>query len=97
MQLMRKETDDRPILVDTGMQIKSVKWNPNGNVLAVAGSYSDQSTDGKGTVQFYNAYGVHLRSLRVPGTSGVVSSLSWEGFGLRIGLAVDSNILFANI
>jgi WD repeat-containing protein 35 len=26
-----------------------------------------------------------------------VSSLSWEGYGLRIGLAVDSNILFANI
>jgi WD repeat-containing protein 35 len=94
---MRKETDDRPILVDTGMTIKSVKWNPNGNVLAVAGSYSDSNVDGKGTVQFYNAYGVHLRSLRVPGTTGVVSSLSWEGFGLRIGLAVDSNILFANI
>jgi WD repeat-containing protein 35 len=74
-----------------------VKWNPNGNVLAVAGSYSDQNVEGKGTVQFYNAYGVHLRSLRVPGTTGVVSSLSWEGFGLRIGLAVDSNILFANI
>jgi WD repeat-containing protein 35 len=51
MQLMRKETDDRPILVDTGMTIKSVKWNPNGNVLAVAGSYSDSnSAEGKGTV-----------------------------------------------
>ncbi len=95
---MRKETDDRPILVDTGMIIKCVKWNPNGNILAVAGSYNDgNANDGKGTVQFYNAYGVHLRSLRVPGTSGVVSSLSWEGYGLRIGLAVDSNILFANI
>lgn len=35
---MRKETDDRPILVDTGMHIKNAKWNPNGNVLAVAGS-----------------------------------------------------------
>lgn len=96
---MRKETDDRPILVDTGMAIKCVKWNPNGNVLAVAGSFADQqgASDGKGTVQFYNSYGVHLRSLRVPGTSGIVSSLSWEGYGLRIGLAVDSNILFANI
>jgi len=35
---MRKETDDRPILVDTGMHIKGAKWNPNGNVLAVAGA-----------------------------------------------------------
>ena len=94
---MKKETDDRPILVDTGMAIRSVKWNPNGNILAVAGSYAENSSEGKGTVQFYNAYGVHLRSLRVPGTSGIVNSLSWEGYGLRIGLAVDSNILFANI
>lgn len=46
---MRKETDDRPILVDTGMNIKNVKWNPNGNVLAVAGSLNENS-DGKGIV-----------------------------------------------
>ena len=38
-----------------------------------------------------------MRSLRVPGTSGIVNSLSWEGFGLRIALAVDCNILFCNI
>jgi WD repeat-containing protein 35 len=63
---MRKETDDRPILVDTGMNIKTVKWNPNGNVLAVAGSLVE-SSDGKGIVQFYNSYGIHIRSLRVPG------------------------------
>lgn len=93
---MRKETDDRPILVDTGMNIKIAKWNPNGNVLAVAGSLIENS-DGKGIVQFYNAYGIHLRSLRVPGTTGIVNSLSWEGFGLRIALAVDCNILFSNI
>jgi WD repeat-containing protein 35 len=96
MQLMRKETDDRPILVDTGMNIKSCKWNPNGNVLAVAGSLIENS-DGKGIVQFYSAYGVHLRSLKVPGANGIVNSLSWEGFGLRIALAVDCNILFSNI
>lgn len=40
---MRKETDEMPILVDTGMNIKSIKWNPNGNVLAVAGSLLDSS------------------------------------------------------
>ena len=48
------------------MIIKQAKWNPNGNVLAVAGSLQENS-DGKGVVQFYNAYGIHLRSLRVPG------------------------------
>lgn len=93
---MRKETDDKPILVDTGMHIKCVKWNPNGNVLAVAGSLAENS-DGKGIVQFYNSYGTHLRSLRVPGTTGIVNSLSWEGYGLRMSLVVDCNILFTNI
>ncbi len=46
---MRKETDDRPILVDTGMHINVARWNPNGNVLAVAGSLIENS-DGKGVV-----------------------------------------------
>ena len=38
-----------------------------------------------------------MRTLRVPSQSGIVSSISWEGFGLRMCLAVDSSILFANI
>jgi hypothetical protein len=46
---MRKETDDRPILIDTGMHIKTAKWNPNGNVLAIGGSLIENS-DGKGVV-----------------------------------------------
>ena len=46
-------------------------------------------------VQFYTPLGQHLRSLRVPGSS--ISGLSWEGGGLRIALAVDSFIYFANI
>ena len=46
-------------------------------------------------VQFYAPSGQHLRTLRVPGTG--ISALSWEGGGLRIALAVDSYIYFANI
>jgi WD repeat-containing protein 35 len=49
MQLMRKENDEAPILVDTGMHIKGAKWNPNGNVIAIVGSLADNS-DGKGIV-----------------------------------------------
>ena len=33
----------------------------------------------------------------MPGTSGIVNSVAWEGFGLRIVLAIDQNVLFANI
>ena len=86
-----------PILIDTCMFIKSIKWNPNGNVLAVAGSLLDAPEGNKGTVQFYSPLGQHIRSLRVPSYSGIVNSVSWEGYGMRVCLAVDSNILFANI
>lgn len=97
LQLMKSLTDDSPTIVDTGMLIKSCKWSPNGNVLAVAGSLLDAPENNKGIVQFYGCMGTHLRSLRVPTFTGLVNSVSWEGFGLRIALAVDTNILFANI
>jgi hypothetical protein len=47
---MKSPTDDSPRLVDTGMFIKAVKWNPNGNVLAIAGSLLEESDGGKGVV-----------------------------------------------
>lgn len=37
----------------------------------------------------------HLRTLKIPGKE--ITSLSWEGKSLRIALAVDSFIYFANI
>lgn len=68
MQLMRKLDDRKPYLIDTGMFIKSCKWNPNGNVLAVCGSISDtDSASPKGCIQFYSSRAQHLRTLRVPG------------------------------
>ena len=94
---MKNLTDDAPILVDTGMFVKAVKWNPNGNVIAVAGSLIEGPDGNKGVVQFYSPFGVHLRTLRVPSYTGMVNSVTWEGYGLRIALAVDTNILFANI
>jgi WD repeat-containing protein 35 len=95
---MRKLDDRKPYLIDTGMFIKCCKWNPNGNVLAVCGSFTEGGTnEPKGCIQFYSNRGQHLRTLRVPGNSGVVSAIAWEGFGLRIVLAIDSNVLFANI
>jgi WD repeat-containing protein 35 len=46
-------------------------------------------------VKFYDPYGKYLRNIRIPGES--ISGITWEGSGLRIALAVDSNIFFANI
>lgn len=51
----------------------------------------------KAVVNFYNNVGDHLRTLRVPSSSGIIECISWEGFGLRMSLAVDSAIIFANI
>eukprot|EP00899_Mesostigma_viride_P008010 jgi/Mesvir1/1720/Mv21173-RA.1 len=98
IQIMRNEFDDKPVLIDTGMHLTKVDWNGDGTVLAVAGTQKLQvSGENRETsmVQFYSYDGNHLRTLRVPG--GGISALSWEGGGLRIALAVDSFIYFANI
>jgi WD repeat-containing protein 35 len=47
-------------------------------------------------VQFYNNHGLHLKNIKVPG-SDLVKSITWEGNGLRIAMAVGSSIYFANI
>eukprot|EP00735_Rhodelphis_limneticus_P010276 TRINITY_DN29_c0_g1::TRINITY_DN29_c0_g1_i1::g.14869::m.14869 TRINITY_DN29_c0_g1::TRINITY_DN29_c0_g1_i1::g.14869 ORF type:complete len:1186 (-),score=401.47,sp/A6N6J5/WDR35_RAT/54.58/0.0,Coatomer_WDAD/PF04053.9/9.8e-05,Coatomer_WDAD/PF04053.9/15,WD40/PF00400.27/9.4,WD40/PF00400.27/7,WD40/PF00400.27/31,WD40/PF00400.27/2.5e+02,WD40/PF00400.27/6.1e+03,WD40/PF00400.27/1.8e+03,eIF2A/PF08662.6/0.00014,eIF2A/PF08662.6/4.8e+02,Clathrin/PF00637.15/2.1e+02,Clathrin/PF00637.15/9.7,Clathrin/PF00637.15/0.0027 len=97
--LMRHETDENPVLIDTMMAARKIEWNRNGDVLAVAGAQPTTLPTGEqreiSMVQFYNPFGQHLRTLKVPGNG--IQSLSWEGGGLRIALAVDSFIYFANI
>ncbi|KAG0617618.1 hypothetical protein M758_4G003000 [Ceratodon purpureus] len=96
IQLMRHEMDEEPILLELQMMITSIKWSPDGEVVGVVGS--DVSTNGKAPssiVQLFSHTGMHLRTLRVPGTR--TSALSWEGGGLRLALAVDSYIYLANI
>eukprot|EP01063_Lacrimia_lanifica_P003469 TRINITY_DN1185_c0_g1_i1.p1 TRINITY_DN1185_c0_g1~~TRINITY_DN1185_c0_g1_i1.p1 ORF type:complete len:1246 (+),score=479.60 TRINITY_DN1185_c0_g1_i1:153-3890(+) len=98
-QLMRNEADDRPILIDTGMKAHKIKWNCQGNVLAIGGTQSISLPDGGKkdlqVVQFYSNTGQHLRTLKVPGSG--IASIAWEGNGLRLALAVDSFIYFANV
>ena len=85
-----------PILIDTGMQVTKIAWNHTGSVLAVAGSQKAASQDKDvNVVQFYTPFGEHLRTLKVPGKQ--MHSCSWEGGSLRLSLAVDSFIYFANV
>lgn len=93
-QLMRNESDANPVLFDTKMFAVHCSWNHNGSLLAVSGK---QFADEKevNLVQFYNPFGEHLRTLRVPGAS--ISCCVWEGGSLRVALAVDSFVYFANI
>jgi WD repeat-containing protein 35 len=90
VQIMRGPDDDAPVLIDTGLRLTHAKWNPSGTVLALAGDGSPGSE-----VQFYSCLGRYRTALRVPG--GAVSAMSWEGGGLRLALAVDSFVYFANV
>ncbi|KAJ8923826.1 hypothetical protein NQ315_010408 [Exocentrus adspersus] len=93
-QIMRNESDTNPIIIDTRMFAVHCSWNHNGSLLAISGK---QFADEKeiNLVQFYNPFGEHLRTLKVPGNS--ISCCVWEGGSLRVALAVDSFVYFANI
>jgi hypothetical protein len=56
MQLMSREDDPAPIVLDVDMQVVSIKWNDNGSMLAVAG----HQTSGDKThnfIHFYSPWG----------------------------------------
>eukprot|EP01138_Halocafeteria_seosinensis_P016315 gb/GECG01016645.1/.p1 GENE.gb/GECG01016645.1/~~gb/GECG01016645.1/.p1 ORF type:complete len:1236 (+),score=172.06 gb/GECG01016645.1/:1-3708(+) len=98
VQLMRSETDNKPVLLDTGMHIVCARWNTSGSVLGIAGIQLAKDTGASKDVtqvQFYDPYGEFLRTLKVPGKK--IQSLSWEGGGLRIAMAVDSYVYFASV
>ncbi|XP_017491815.1 PREDICTED: WD repeat-containing protein 35 isoform X1 [Rhagoletis zephyria] len=96
LQIMRNESDDTPVLIDTGMRNIDAEWNHDGSVLAICGTLIDYpSSKELNQVSFYSPFGQLLRTLKVPGYD--IASLSWEGKSLRIAMAVDSFIYFANI
>ncbi|KAJ3300442.1 WD repeat-containing protein 35 [Borealophlyctis nickersoniae] len=99
IQIMRDDKDLSPLIIDTNMRHLKMVWNNNGSILAVSGVQYARSAQGEekevSVVQFYDPFGQYLRSLKVPGKR--ITSLSWEYSGLRIALAVDSFIYFANI
>lgn len=98
-QVMRSEMDEKPALIDTGMRASNMQWNSQGTALAIGGIQTASTAAGEkkdvGMVQFYSPTGQHLRTLKVPGSG--IAAISWEGTGLRIALAVDSFIYFANV
>ncbi|XP_034481255.1 WD repeat-containing protein 35 [Drosophila innubila] len=97
VQIMRNENDDVPAIFDTNMRNVDAKWNHDGSVLAICGTSLEAATPLRDTNQvcFYSPLGRLYRTLKVPGSD--ITSLSWEGKSLRIAMAVDSFIYFANI
>jgi len=95
VQLMKNEKDDRPIVFDTEITTLSVKWNPTGTIFAVGG-YIVEAEQPKGMVQFYNNQGYYLKAITI-NNADKVTSLSWEGSGLRISMAAGTSVYYANI
>ncbi|XP_030568402.1 WD repeat-containing protein 35 isoform X2 [Drosophila novamexicana] len=97
VQIMRNENDDAPAIFDTGMRNVDAKWNHDGSVLAICGTSLEAVSPLRDTNQvcFYSPLGRLHRTLKVPGSD--ITSVSWEGKSLRIAMAVDSFIYFANI
>ncbi|XP_054288459.1 WD repeat-containing protein 35-like [Macrosteles quadrilineatus] len=96
LQIMRSENDDSPVILDTGISAVGCSWNHNGSALAVTGSMVlTGETKSCNVVQFFTPFGEHLRTLKIPGRE--VTCCVWEGSSLRVALAVDSFIYFANI
>ncbi|KAF4666111.1 WD repeat domain 35 [Perkinsus chesapeaki] len=110
-QLMKGIQDDRPVVLDTGLQIIDAKWSPSGQTIAIAGIATNSGGGGdaslrrgslsdSGVIYIYSVFGELLTSQRVPSLSGKsrgLKSISWEGSGARIALAVDSYIYFSTI
>jgi len=96
VQILRGVDDMEPITLQTDFTtLTQCKWNSRGSVLALAGRKAGSGPKEHSIVRFYDAMGTYLRSLKVPGSG--INSLSWEGGGLRVALAVDAFIFFANI
>ncbi|CAB1118236.1 unnamed protein product [Ectocarpus sp. CCAP 1310/34] len=94
VQLSRGVDDNAaPLVVDAHMRIRQAMLALSGVATAHL-SKSGQSRE-LSVVKLYSPYGVPLRTLKVPGNG--ISSMAWEGGGLRIALAVDAYIYFANI
>lgn len=46
-QITRRESDEAPVVVDTGMQLTHCRWNTNGSVLALTGKQRGKSSSGE--------------------------------------------------
>ncbi|KAH8026536.1 hypothetical protein HPB51_021148 [Rhipicephalus microplus] len=84
-----------PLVLDTDMLASCLQWNHDGSLLAVTGKGYGTESEKRNMVKFFNPYGQYLHTLKVPGKD--ITACAWEGMGLRIALAVDSFIFFANI
>ncbi|KPI86477.1 hypothetical protein ABL78_4461 [Leptomonas seymouri] len=96
LQLMDSIGDEKPYIMDSGIPVQHIAWNPQGTMMAVSAMTPTATPDSSVIVtQFFSNEGIHLRTLRVAGKQ--CGGITWEGDGLRVAIAVDSSVYFANV
>ena len=96
--LTKGDEDSSPVIINTEMTTFTCKWSNTGSVVAFTGvAKKGTQSDAKviSYIKFYDVSGRLLRVTRVPGER--IADLCWEGNSLRLALAVDSSIFFANV
>lgn len=79
------------IVVETKLTEAKCQWNNEGTTLAVSGV-----GDGVGKIKFYDREGKECFTLHMD-ENARISSLAWEGSGIRIALSIGPYIYFANV
>ncbi|EER18071.1 wd-repeat protein, putative, partial [Perkinsus marinus ATCC 50983] len=95
-QLMRGIQDDQPILLDTGINILGAEWSPSGHTIAIAGISVSPRLGPSSYATMSATFASHHLFCTECSFNGL-RSLSWEGSGARIALAVDSYIYLSTI
>lgn len=104
-QLYKGIDDTSPIILDTNLVISQCKWCPNGSIIALSGIQINQGQDDKSKsihcfVKFYDSFGNQVRCLSLPvqhDAENRISAVTWEGNGLRVGIAIGASIYIADV
>uniref|UniRef100_A0A7S2PGX9 Anaphase-promoting complex subunit 4 WD40 domain-containing protein n=2 Tax=Leptocylindrus danicus TaxID=163516 RepID=A0A7S2PGX9_9STRA len=91
LYLCHNLNERKVIVIETNLVEAKCQWNNERATLAVSGF-----DNGVGKIKFYDQEGKERFNLRIE-KDAFISSLAWEGSGVRIAISVGSCIYFANV
>jgi WD repeat-containing protein 35 len=91
IQLHNDQNDNKPIKFKLDVnQIIKAEWNHSGTILAVAGSYLE-NTETKYSVFFFTNKGVFLKNFKI---SNYLTSFCWDKMSTKLAITTESLVLF---